>query len=108
MLWSGIRSITNSKSSIGSSISCLAHNGVKVDDSKQMANIFKNVFVNTAKKINENTPRTRKLPSEYLSSQNESSFFISPASHEEINMIINSLKSGKAVSPHSIPIIDTC
>ena len=50
MLWSGIRSIINSKLNIGSSISCLTHNGVKVDDSKQMANIFNNVFVNTAKK----------------------------------------------------------
>ena len=35
MLWSGIRSIINSKLNIGSSISCLTHNGVKVDDSKQ-------------------------------------------------------------------------
>ena len=62
MLWSGIRSIINSKSNIGSSISCLTHNGVKIDDSKQMANIFNNVFVNTAKKINENIPQARKSP----------------------------------------------
>ena len=68
-----------------------------------MVNIFNNVFVNTAKKINENIPRTKKSPSEYLSAQNESSFFIFPATSEEIKVIINSLKSGKAVSPHSIP-----
>ena len=104
MLWSGIRSIINSKLNIGSSISCLTHNGVKVNDSKQMANIFNNVFVNTAKKINENIHRTRKSPLDYLSFQNGSSFFISPASPEEIKVIINSLKSGKAVGPHSIPI----
>ena len=94
----------NSKSNKGSIISCLAHNGIKVDDHKQMANIFNNVFVNTAKKINENIPRTRKPPLQYLSSQKESSFFITPASPEEIKVIINSLKSGKAVSPHSIRI----
>ena len=69
-----------------------------------MANIFNNVFVNTAKKINENIPRTRKSPLDYLSFQNESSFFISPASPEEIKVIVNSLKIGKAVGPHSIPI----
>ena len=69
-----------------------------------MANIFNNVFVSTAKKINEIIPRTRQSPLEHLSSQNESSFFISPASLEEIKVIINSLKSGKAVSPHSVPI----
>ena len=104
MFWSGIRSIINSKSNIGSSISCLTLNSVKVDDSKQMASIFNNVFVNTAKKTKENIPRTRKSPLEYLSSQNESSFFMSPASPEEIKVAINSLKSGKAVSPHSIPM----
>ena len=98
--WSGVRSIINSQSNIGSSISCFTHNGILI---KQMANIF-NVFVNPAKKINENIPRTRKSPLEYLSSQNESSFFITPASPEEIKVIINSLKSGKTVGPHSIPI----
>ena len=70
----------------------------------KMANIFDNVFVSTSKEINENIPRTRQSPLEYLSSQNEFSFFISPASPEEIKVIINSLKSGKAVGPHSIPI----
>ena len=69
-----------------------------------MANLFNNVFVNTAKKINENIPRTGKSPLDYLSFQNESSFFISLASPEEIKVIINSRKSGKAVGPHSIPI----
>ena len=69
-----------------------------------MANMFNNVFVNTAKKTNENIPRTEKSPLEYLSFRNESSFFISPASPEEIKVIINSLKSGKVVVPHSIPI----
>ena len=43
-------------------MSCFTHNGVKVDDSKQMANIFNNVFVNIAKKINKNIPRTKKSP----------------------------------------------
>ena len=62
MFWSGIRSIINSKSNICSSIPCLTHNGVKVDDSKQMANIYNNVFVNTAKKINESIPRTKRSP----------------------------------------------
>ena len=69
-----------------------------------MANIFNNVFVNTAKKINENIPRTRKSPLEYLSSRNQPSFFILPATSQEIKVIINSLKSGKAVDPHSIPV----
>ena len=35
----------------------------------KMASMFDNIFVNTAKKINENIPLTRKSPLEYLSSQ---------------------------------------
>ena len=62
MLWSGIRSIINFKSNVGTSISCLNHDGVKIDESKKMANIFNHVFVNTAHKVNEKIPRTRKSP----------------------------------------------
>ena len=62
MLWSGIRSIINCKSNVGSNISCLHHDGIKVDDSRKMTNIFNNVFVNTAHKINEKICCTRKSP----------------------------------------------
>ena len=62
MLWSSIRSIVNSTINVGSDISSLIHNGAKMEDSKKMANIFNNVFVNTAHKINEKIPRTRKSP----------------------------------------------
>ena len=67
-----------------------------------MANIGNNVFLNTAHKINEKIPRTRKSPSDYLSSSNTDSFFI--ATPEKIKMIINSMKNGKAVGPYSIPV----
>ena len=50
MLWSGIRSIVNFKFNVGCSISSHTHDGFKVDDSKKMADIFNEVFVNTAKK----------------------------------------------------------
>ena len=56
MLWSGIRSIVNSKSNVGSSISSLIHNGTKIEDSKKWQTFFNNVFVNTAHKINEKIP----------------------------------------------------
>ena len=69
-----------------------------------MADIFNEVFVNTAKKVNEKIPRTKKSPSDYLSSKNAECFFISPVTPHEIKSIINSMKSGKAVGPYSIPI----
>ena len=51
MLWTGIRSIVDVKYKAGSTISHLiGADNAKVDDSKELANIFNNVFVNTAKK----------------------------------------------------------
>ena len=35
---------------------------------------------------------------------NDESFFISPVTSHEIKVVINSMKSGKAVGPYSIPI----
>ena len=69
-----------------------------------MANIFNNVFVNTAHKINEKIPHTRKSPSDFLSSKNSNSFYVSPASPAQINIIITSMTNGKALGPYSIPI----
>ena len=104
MLWSGIRSIINVKSNVGISISSLYQNGANVEEPKKMADIFNNVFVNTAHKINEKIPHTRKSQSDYLSSKNSNSFFVSPVSPAEIKIIINSMTSGKAVGPCSFPI----
>ena len=47
-------------------------------------------------------PRTKKSPLDYLSSRNLNSF--SAVSPNEVQNIIGSLKSGKAVGPYSIPI----
>ena len=48
MLWSRICSIINVKSNVGISIANLDQNGVKIEEPKRMADIFNNVFVNTA------------------------------------------------------------
>ena len=62
MLWSGIRSIVNFKSNVGCSISCLTHDCFKVDYSKKMANIFNEVFINTAKKSMRKFQEQRNHP----------------------------------------------
>ena len=53
-LWAGIRSIVDLKYKVGFCISYLIHYHAKVEDSKRMDNIFNNVFVNTANKMNGN------------------------------------------------------
>ena len=102
-LWAGIRSIVDLKCKVGSCISYLIHENVKVEDSKRMANIF-NVFVNTANKINEKISRTRKSPLDFLTQRSSNSFFVSPVTPIEIQNVINSFKSGKAFGPFSVPI----
>ena len=55
MLWSGIQFIVNSNANVGPNISSLIH-VTKIEDSRKMASIFNNAFVNTAHKINEKIP----------------------------------------------------
>ena len=76
LLWTGIRSIINIKSKQFYNISQLVQNGEIVQNSKEIANIFNNYFVNIAGKIDSEIPRTRKSPLDYLGDKLEKSFFI--------------------------------
>ena len=69
-----------------------------------MANIFNEFLVNISSKINEKIPRTKKLVFDYLHSNTDSCFVISPVTTLEIVNIISSLKNGKAVGLFSILI----
>ena len=57
-----------------------------------MAAAFNNFFVNVSQKINQDIPRTRKSPLDYMPNANYKSFFVSPVTPEEIEIIIGSLK----------------
>ena len=103
-LWSGIRSIINVSSKSGYCISQLIQDGKETDDPKTMANIFNKFFVNVSQKVTSGIPRTRKCPLDYLKQRNDKSLFLSNATPEEIEALINSLQEGKAVGPYSVPI----
>ena len=68
-----------------------------------MATVFNNFFVNVSQKINQDIPRTRKSPLDYMPTATDKSFFVSPVTPEEIEIIIGSLKNGKLIGPSSIP-----
>ena len=103
-LWSGIRSIVNVSSKSGYCISQLIQDGKEIDDPKTMANIFNKFFVNVSQKVTSGIPRTHKCPLDYLKQRNDKSLFLSNATPEEIEALINSLQEGKAVGPYSVPI----
>ena len=60
-----------------------------------MANIFNKLFVNVSQKVTSGIPRTRKCPLDYLKQRNDKSLFLSNATPEEIEALINSLQEGK-------------
>ena len=66
----------------------LVYNGSEINGSKKMANIFNEFFVNISSKINEKIPCTWKLAFDYLHSNTDYSFFISPVTTLEIMDII--------------------
>ena len=103
-LWSGIRSIINVSSKSGYCISQLIQDGKEIDDPTKMANIFNKFFVNVSQKVTSGIPRTRKCPLDYLKRRNDKSLFLSNATPEETEALINSLQEGKAVGPNSVPI----
>ena len=100
-LWAGIRSIVDLRyQNVGSCISYLIHDNVKVEDSKVMTNMFNNVFVNAAKKINEKISRTRMSPLWLPDSKKFEFFFLFLQSHLLKFKIPSTLfTSGKAVGP---------
>ena len=103
MLWTGIRSIINIKSKQFHNISQLVQNSEIVQNSKEIANIFDNYFVNITGKIDSEIPRTRKSPLDYLGDKLEKSFFISPTNSGEVESIIAQLKNKKSAGPYSVP-----
>ena len=103
-LWSGIRSIINVSSKSRYCISQLIQDGKEIDDPKKMANIFNKFFINVSQKVTSGIPRTPKCPPDYLKRRNDKSLFLSNATPEEIEALINSLQEGKIVGPYSVPI----
>ena len=77
-------------------ISQLVHNGKIVQDPKQIAKTFNNVFINIAAKIDSDIPRIRKSPLAYLGCKLEHSFFFShQQTQQKLSASSLSLKMGK-------------
>ena len=103
MLWTGIKAIINIKRNKFYNISHLTQNGKRIDNPKDFAQVFNQYLTNIAAKIDENIPRTRKSPFDYLGKMNEPTFFLSPIDSAEVESIISNLKKGNSVGPYSIP-----
>ena len=62
-----------------------------------MAPAFNNYFTNVAVKVDEEIPRTRKSPFDFLGKIQNLSLFLSLTDEVEVGSIISELKKGKSV-----------
>ena len=89
MLWTDIKAIFNIKRNKFFYISHLTQNGKRIDNRKDISQVFNQSFTNIAAKIDEDIPHTRKSPSDCLGKMNGSTFFLSPTDSAEVESIIS-------------------
>ena len=105
-LWSGIKSVINTRKSSNVNVTSKMKNsnGALTSDPVVIANLFNKFFVNVSHDITQKIPRTRKSPLDFIHNRICDSFFIAPSAPSEISDIINMLKPGKSLGPNSIPV----
>ena len=69
-----------------------------------MSNVFNNYFTSIAGKTKSHIKFSPKHYTDYLSSSNTNTFFLTPTHKNEIAFIISSLDSHKSSGPNSIPV----
>ena len=67
-----------------------------------MASLFNHQFINVELNIDKKIPRTKESPLDYLKKRISNSLFLSPATPEEIETIIQPLNVKKAIDPYKI------
>ena len=97
LFWKGIKSVIKTKTVTGEAlaVSNINDNGVKITDPVNIANNFKDYFLTVADKITKKIPRNPGSPLKYLNFSNNSSFFISPTTPNEVSKTIQSLKKAR-------------
>ena len=79
-------------------------NNRTITDPTSMSNVFNNYFTSIAEKTKSNIKFSPKQYTDYLSSTNTNTFFLTPTDKNEIAFIISSLDSHKSSDPNSIPV----
>ena len=104
-LWKGISLLVYIKPSNKSDISILDTNGDTITDPLKKSNCFNKYFVNVGSDIENKIPKSNVPHTDYLYRICiNKSFYLKPASKDEIIEIINWMDLNKALGPHSIPI----
>ena len=103
-IWSGMKELLKLKSKgMQTAPYKLLIGDREIIDSVEMANAFNDYFSNIGCEITSLIPSVNKSLLNYLNKSCESSFFLSPATVEEIELEILKLNISKSVGPYSIP-----
>ena len=102
-MWIGIKYIVNVKAlNQVPQISYLTDKSIRTTDPVQMANVFIQYFVNTGSNIDKSTKTSRQSLLDSLRNRNVNLMFITAAAPQELETIIHSLNTNKAIGPYSI------
>ena len=77
--------------------------GKDLKETKQIANIFNNFFVNVANTVNKDIPLTFKSPNDYLKIPTPNHYFYIQSQNLKLRTSLTLLNSSKASGPFSIP-----
>jgi len=75
----------------------------EVTDPTEIANSFNEYFANVAIDLESKIPHTNTSPLDYMGDRTQTSFFVAPVSHNDVNSIIAQLKN-KSTGLQSVPI----
>ena len=102
--WKGIKTIISIKNITTTIPHSIEFNNRAITDPTTMSNVFNNYFTSIAEKTKSNIKFSPKHYTDYLSSTNTNTFFLTPTDKNEIAFIISSLDSHKSSGPNSIPV----
>ena len=104
-MWKGIWSLVTIKSSNKTDISILDSNGELITNPLKIVNCFNEYFVNVGSMVENKIPCSNISYTHYLKQICiNKSFYLRPATADEIHGIINSMDLNKSLGPNSIPI----
>ena len=101
--WQGVKSIININKINKKTVNCLKVNRKEETDPFLVSNSLNSFFTTIAQKIENKILQTNKHFSDYLQNPNESSFFLTPTTPDEVAKVIRHISSRKALGPNSIP-----
>ena len=98
--WKGIKTTTSIKNITTTAPHSIEFNNRTITDPTTMSNVFNNYFTSIAEKTKSNIKFSPKHYTDYLSSTNTNTFFLTPTDKNEIAFIISSLDSHKSSGPN--------